>query len=1069
MRTLSWTLWVVAAASLFGAGGRLVAQPTNDLFADRVLLAGTNITIAGSNSGAGTEPGEDIGGGAIYWTQSVWYEWTAPTNGVMHVSISGGNSSFIPGVRMYRGAEVATLVAADVLADGSVPVTTGDILQIKVASLYYPVWSGGGGSGEFSLTLSLETPQPASNNDLFANRMTIGVNEFNFSGSLYGATAEAGEPLVSANATQTLWFSFSAPAPGQLTVIASSPQFTPSVAMYEGSTLNALTPVPSLSGTPLAFSVLANREYALQISSDWTPVGYVSLQTRYQSAANDYFTNRYQLSGTNVSIIGDNREASSEPDETLPLTGSAGRTLWYSWEAPVQGRVRISSGSCCMNRALAVYRGNSLVTLQRLVAGQDSLIFMAEAGTVYHIQVDTAGGNPAEFSLSISTTPATPPANDDFENAIWLVGALADNTAWIDDATMQLGEAAHRTDGPAKSLWWNWQAPINGNASVSALASLATNLTVAVYRGNSVDALTLVGKTTGGAVNFSAVGGETYRLAAAALQPTLGDVVMRAQISGGFSGTPTIIVPGNLLLEPSFEGTGLEFQHWQLSTPSFGGGYVGERGGADGTTWPALGGGVSMWQNIATVPGQNYAIKFAFRPDFGASVGRVKIWWGDQDLSTAETVGGHWNWTNLIATATTTLTQFKIEVLQGYLGVDGFSVVSAQAPPIIITQPVGVSTFAGGGATFLVGVSGSAPLTYRWYSPTGLLTEGSSRVLVLDDVTLADAGPYFAVVSNAFGVVTSAVASLVVEAPSSPTIVLQPYNQKVPAGGYVTLSVAAVGTPPLNYQWFWNGTELAGATNRQLIFPTFATTNAGTYTARVANDAQAVWSLPATLALDSDSVGGAALWFGNEIPDGGFFRKAPVFDADQETKLSGSDYVAQLYAGPDLPGLRPVSAPRVFRTGFNAGLIVPVAVELPNVSPAQPAFVQVRVWQSAKGVSYEEARALGGKFGKSEVLEIMPGIMPNPPPLWGLQSFSLQAGLPEFVAGRLDFVGSNPDGSLTWELTGNAGYRYVIEKSSGDANWNPFLVLTNFLGTVTFSDASTNATGVSIYRARILD
>ena len=58
---------------------------------------------------------------------------------------------------------------------------------------------------------------------------------------------------------------------------------------------------------------------------------------------------------------------------------------------------------------------------------------------------------------------------------------------------------------------------------------------------------------------------------------------------------------------------------------------------------------------------------------------------------------------------------------------------------------------------------------------------------------------------------------------------------------------------------------------------------------------------------------------------------------------------------------------------------------------------------------------------------------------------------------------------MTWQLTGNTGYRYVIEKSSGDAQWNPFLVVTNLAGKVTYTDPGANSVGINFYRARILE
>ena len=46
-----------------------------------------------------------------------------------------------------------------------------------------------------------------------------------------------------------------------------------------------------------------------------------------------------------------------------------------------------------------------------------------------------------------------------------------------------------------------------------------------------------------------------------------------------------------------------------------------------------------------------------------------------------------------------------------------------------------------------------------------------------------------------------------------PIIVGLPQNQSVPIGSNVIFTVAATGTQPISYQWLFNGTNIAGATN----------------------------------------------------------------------------------------------------------------------------------------------------------------------------------------------------------------------------------------------------------------
>jgi hypothetical protein len=71
--------------------------------------------------------------------------------------------------------------------------------------------------------------------------------------------------------------------------------------------------------------------------------------------------------------------------------------------------------------------------------------------------------------------------------------------------------------------------------------------------------------------------------------------------------------------------------------------------------------------------------------------------------------------------------------------------------------------------------------------------------------------------------------------------------------------------------------------------------------------------------------------------------------------------VAQIYAGPSPNVLRPVSLATPFRT--IPGIFRPVTGRVPDVPPSQTCYAQARVWEAARGASYEAARAQGGKFG----------------------------------------------------------------------------------------------------------
>ena len=80
---------------------RSQAQPANDMFANRKVITGTNITAAGSNTGATRETGEPFHAG-VSGGASVWWSWRAPTQGIVTISTAGSSFDTVLGV--YTGA-----------------------------------------------------------------------------------------------------------------------------------------------------------------------------------------------------------------------------------------------------------------------------------------------------------------------------------------------------------------------------------------------------------------------------------------------------------------------------------------------------------------------------------------------------------------------------------------------------------------------------------------------------------------------------------------------------------------------------------------------------------------------------------------------------------------------------------------------------------------------------------------------------------------------------------------------------------------------------------------------------
>jgi hypothetical protein len=168
------------------------------------------------------------------------------------------------------------------------------------------------------------------------------------------------------------------------------------------------------------------------------------------------------------------------------------------------------------------------------------------------------------------------------------------------------------------------------------------------------------------------------------------------------------------------------------------------------------------------------------------------------------------------------------------------TVVTGNASPTIITQPVGQTVATGGTTSFTVVAVGSGTLTYQWYripagSTTGAVVSGATSAtynVPATSTTNANNGDqYYVIVSNAYGQVVSQQVTLAVGAGIQ--ITRQPQTQYINVGDTATYTVAATSTLPLTYQWYEAAagtstfTAVAGATNPTLNFGPGATGDTG--------------------------------------------------------------------------------------------------------------------------------------------------------------------------------------------------------------------------------------------------
>ncbi|MEI7732189.1 MAG: immunoglobulin domain-containing protein [Verrucomicrobiota bacterium] len=168
-------------------------------------------------------------------------------------------------------------------------------------------------------------------------------------------------------------------------------------------------------------------------------------------------------------------------------------------------------------------------------------------------------------------------------------------------------------------------------------------------------------------------------------------------------------------------------------------------------------------------------------------------------------------------------------------------------PPAITTQPQSQTNVQGTAAIFNASATGTAPLSYQWWLDKTRLSLATNSTLSLNNVQGINSGNYSVVVSNAYGMATSAVATLTLLYP--PAITIHPENQSNVLGTTATFNVTASGNDPLYYQWQFNGTNMNAATNSMLTLNNVTGINAGNYSAVISNAYGMVTSKVVTLTI----------------------------------------------------------------------------------------------------------------------------------------------------------------------------------------------------------------------------
>jgi subtilisin family serine protease len=279
------------------------------------------------------------------------------------------------------------------------------------------------------------------------------------------------------------------------------------------------------------------------------------LQTTSSKPANDAFQNAKVISSNeNLFVSGINTDATKASGEPNHGGNAGGKSVWWTWTAPKNGIVKISTKNSSFDTLLGVYTGTSITALTSIASNNNSsttdlsssVKFNAVAGTTYRIAVDGVNGASGGIELSIGY----PPINDNF------VDAIAVNTGTYTGknfgASLEPGETPYGSSF-GYTVWWKFTPTVSEEVIISTLGSSFSTV-LAVYTGSSVNNLSLVagddyynyggGLETGSLVGFKTTANTTYYIAVDGYNDTsdgssgggVGDIAL----SISFNKAPTI-------------------------------------------------------------------------------------------------------------------------------------------------------------------------------------------------------------------------------------------------------------------------------------------------------------------------------------------------------------------------------------------------------------------------------------------------------------------------------------------------------------------------------------------------
>ncbi len=443
------------------------------------------------------ETGEPDHGNSVNY-QTVWYRWTAPGPGNVRLSATGPGNLRVVG---YLGTVLTNLVRLGTVF----PVSADDDVAIVVTGL---------NADACQLQLSFST-SPINDNFEFAAPVGIGTT---VAFDTRGATIQAGETNHAgvSGAPFTVWFQWTAQVSGAVTMLASSTNADPLIAVYTGSVLTNLKIIAtsnnylaSSTDAQVSFNAVAGQTYRIAVATR-SIGGDVQLLVKQGSPPT---VSLQSLPITTTNTVGGTYDFDISPSDP---DGSIASVRFY-WG----------------NDSFLLTSSPYHLSLTNLVPGTYLVTAVATDND------GLMGGTPF---VSYRVTPAT----DEATNRLALTLNVVTNVPFR-GAAQQPGE-------PFAATWWSFTSPSNGT-----YLAYSSGTRLAVYEVNGTNLVNLGTRISSVPARLAFVGG-TGRDYAIASGDSFNSVTVQLCITNGapndfFTNAMPLIGTTGLVTAPVFAAT----------------------------------------------------------------------------------------------------------------------------------------------------------------------------------------------------------------------------------------------------------------------------------------------------------------------------------------------------------------------------------------------------------------------------------------------------------------------------------------------------------------------------------